>query len=292
MTSRFFAAAFALAFALAASTAGAQDAASLLARHVALQGRLAANQFGRPLVLESNETSGELKGDVYTVVEHPYSTVQAALQSRAHWCDILILHLNVKRCRVGSAADKGIMLSVGRKFDQPLEDVYGIDFAWKTVAATADYLNVQLSADEGPLSTKNYRIRIEAVPLDASRSFIHMAYSYGYGFSAKLAMQSYLATLGRDKVGFTIIGKKGDGKPEYLGGTLGLLERNTMRYYLAIDAYLAAYALPAGEQVERRIKEWYASTERYAVQLHEMERNEYLDMKRKEIARQGAQPPT
>ena len=292
MTSRFLAAAFALAFAFFASTATAQDAASLLARHASLQGRLATNQFGRPLVLESNEASGELKGDVYTVVDHPYATVQAALQSRAHWCDILILHLNVKRCRVGSTADKGLMLSVGRKFDQPVEDTYSIDFAWKTVAATADYLNVQLSADEGPLSTKNYRIRIEAIPLDASHSFIHMAYSYGYGFSAKLAMQSYLATIGRDKVGFTITGKKGDGKPEYLGGTLGLLERNTMRYYLAIDAYLAAYALPAGEQVERRMKEWYGSTERYATQLHEMERNEYLEMKRKEIARQGAQAPT
>ena len=69
----------------------------------------------------------------------------------------------------------------------------------------------------------------------------------------------------------------------------GLLERNTMRSYLAIDAYLDTASLPAGEQVERRIRAWSASTARYARQLHEMDANDYLEMKRKEI-RLGRQP--
>jgi hypothetical protein len=211
--------------------------------------------------------------------------VQQALQSAEHWCDILILHLNVKRCRAGSGTAKTINLSVGRKFDQPIEDAYALNFAYRVVAATPDYLQVQLSADEGPLSTKNYRIQVEAVPVDAKRSVIHMSYAYGYGFAAKVAMQTYLSTIGSAKVGFTILERK-DGKPVYQAGVLGLLERNTMRYYLAIDAYLSAYSLPAGEQFEKRIREWYASTERYAQQLHEMEQNEYLDMKRKEMRRQ------
>ena len=99
-------------------------------------------------------------------------------------------------------------------------------------------------------------------------------------------MQTYLSTVGSQKVGFTVLERKPDGKPVYQAGVLGLLERNTMRYYLAIDAYLAAYALPAAEQPERRIREWYASTERYAEQLREMEKNEYLEMKRKEMRRQ------
>ena len=135
------------------------------------------------------------------------------------------------------------------------------------------------------MSTKNYRIQVEAVPVDAQRSVIHMSYAYGYGFTAKVAMQTYLATIGSAKVGFTILDRK-DGKPVYQAGVLGLLERNTMRYYLAIDAYLSAYSLPAADQFEKRIREWYASTERYAPQLHEMDQNEYLDMKRKEMRRQ------
>jgi hypothetical protein len=263
----------------------AQDASALRAKHATLQEKYASNQFGRPLVLESTQTSGDLRGDVYAVVDHPFATVQQALQSIDHWCDILILHLNVKRCRANSAT-KLLSVNVGRKFDQPIEDAYELDFTWRVAAVSADYLNVQLSADDGPLSTKNYRIQVEAIPIDAKRSVIHMSYAYGYGFAARMAMQTYLVTLGRNKVGFSITGRDAEGKPVHIGGVLGLRERNTMRYYLAIDAYLSAYALPPGEQFEKRIRDWYASTERYAPQLHEMDQAEYLEMKRKEMRRQ------
>lgn len=280
------AACLALAVALVPAVASAQDAATLRARHSAMHDKFASNQFGRPLVLESTQTSGDLKGDVYAIVEHPFAMVQQALQAPEHWCDILILHLNVKRCRAGGGTPKMLNLNVGRKFDQPIEDAYQLNFSYSVVAATPEYLQVQLSADEGPLSTKNYRIQVEVVPIDAKRSVIHMSYAYGYGFAARVAMQTYLSTLGSQKVGFTVLERKPDGKPVYQSGVLGLLERNTMRYYLAIDAYLSAYALPAADQAEKRIREWYASTERYAEQLHEMEQNEYLEMKRKEMRRQ------
>jgi hypothetical protein len=287
LPSRFLRASFLfLAVALAPALAAAQDAAALRARYVAMQDKFANNQFGRPLVLESVESSGDLKGDVYAVVDHPFAMVQQALQSPEHWCDILILHLNVKRCKAGGGTPKVLNLSVGRKFDQPIEDAYQLDFKFRVVAVNADYLQVQLSADEGPLSTKNYRIQVEAVPIDAKRSVIHMSYAYGYGFAARVAMQTYLATIGSQKVGFTVLERKADGKPVFQSGVLGLLERNTMRYYLAIEAYLQAYSLPASEQPERRIRAWYASTERYAEQLHEMDQAEYLEMKRKEMRRQ------
>ncbi len=263
----------------------AQEAATLRAKHATLQEKYANNQFGRPLVLESTQTSGDLRGDVYTVVDHPFATVQQALQSIDHWCDILILHLNVKRCRA-NATTKVLSLNVGRKFDQPIEDAYELEFVWHVAATAADYLNVQLSAEDGPLSTKNYRIQVEAIPVDAKKSVIHMSYAYGYGFAAWMAMQTYLMTLGRNKVGFSITGRNAEGQPVHIGGVLGLLERNTMRYYLAIDAYLSAYALPPGEQFEKRIRDWYASTERYAPQLHEMDQADYLEMKRKEMRRQ------
>ena len=275
-----------LAAALAFPTGAiAQDASTLRSKHATLQDKYANNQFGRPLVLESTQTAGDLRGDVYTIVDHPFATVEQALQSIDHWCDILILHLNVKRCRANGVT-KLLSLNVGRKFDQPIEDAYELEFAWRVAAATPDYLNVQLSAEEGPLSTKNYRIQVEAIPVDAKKSVIHMSYAYGYGFAARVAMQTYLMTIGSQKVGFSITGRNAEGQPVHIGGVLGLLERNTMRYYLAIDAYLSAYTLPPGEQFEKRIHDWYASTERYATQLHEMDQADYLEMKRKEMRRQ------
>ena len=273
-----------LVFAFAAP-ALAQDVGTLRNKSATLQDKFANNQFGRPLVLESTQTSGDLRGDVYTIVDHPFGTVKQALQANEHWCDILILHLNVKRCRPG-ADGKSIGLNVGRKFDQPLEDAYLLEFDWRLSAATADYFAVHLTAEEGPFSTKNYRIQVEAMPLDPKRTVIHMSYAYAYGMAARMAIQTYLVTIGRNKVGFSITGRNAEGKPTYVAGVLGLLERNTMRYYLAIDAYLVAYSLPPAEQFEKRIQEWYASTERYAPQLHEMEQSDYLEMKRKEMRRQ------
>ena len=279
--------ALALAFAALPVATRAQDAATLKAKYDAVQDKLANNQFGRPLYLESAQTSGDLKGDIYSLVEHPFAMVGQALQPVDHWCDIFILHLNVKGCTsTGSGAKGHLSLAVGRKFDQPVDEAYKLEFDYRTIAATPDYLQVQLSAEEGPLSTRNYRIQLEAVPLDAKRTFIHMSYAYGYGFAARMAMNAYLGTIGSAKVGFSFTEKKPDGSPAYIGGVLGLVERNTMRYYLAIDAYLGAYQLPPAEQTEKRLLAWYNATERYATQLHEMDRTEYLEMKRNEIRRQ------
>ena len=278
-----------LTLGLGTAPAQAQDAAALRAKHEALRDQLASNQFQRPLYLESTQSATELRGDVYAVVEQPYSVVGPALQGMDHWCELLILHLNVKHCAyTGKPPAEVLSLSVGRKFDQPLEDAHRVDFSYSMPAAGADYIRVQMAAETGPLSTRNYRLALEAVPLDAKSSFIHMSYAYAYGAAARMAMQVYLATAGRSKVGFSIVGKGEDGKPIYIDGVRGVVERNTMRYYLAIEAYLGAVTAPPAERLERRLRDWFNATERHALQLHEIERDDYLAMKRREVQRQQA----
>ena len=46
-------------------------------------------------------------------------------------------------------------------------------------------------------------------------------------------------------------------------------------------------AVPGGQQVEKRLRDWFTATQRYALQLHEMSETEYLEMKRKEVARRA-----
>ena len=267
----------------------AQDAASLRARFGTLTQELSNNQFQRPLYLESSESPNDLKGEIYATIEQPFSAVGPALQGVGHWCEILILHLNVKDCQASGAGPADTLsVVIGKKYDQALEDAYRVDFTYKVGAATADYLRVQLNAEAGPVGTKNYRIIFEAVPVDAKRTFVHMSYAYGYGMAARVAMQAYLATVGRSKVGFSVVGQKADGKPVYIGNVRGVVERNTMRYFLAIESYLGALSAPPAQRVEQRLRDWYAAIERYPVQLHEMERNEYIDMKRRELKRQQA----
>ncbi|HEX5611218.1 MAG TPA: hypothetical protein VFX67_01090, partial [Burkholderiales bacterium] len=75
-----------------------------------------------------------------------------------------------------------------------------------------------------------------------------------------------------------------------IGGMRGVIERNSMRYYLAIEAFLGALSEPPPEQLEKRLRDWFAATERYRRQLHEIEQAEYLELKRKEHLRQQAGP--
>ena len=62
-----------------------------------------------------------------------------------------------------------------------------------------------------------------------------------------------------------------------------MVERNTMRYYLAIDTYLGSLNDPPG----KRLQNWFAATERYPRQLHGISRNAYLNMKQTELRRMG-----
>lgn len=273
---------------VAAPAAGAQEAAALQARHAALRESLARNPFGRPLHLESSEKGGNLKGEIYARVEQPFAVVGPALRGTDRWCDILILHPNVKGCRAAGPRGKTLSLRVGRKFDQPLADAYGFDFTYEVAASTPDYLRVVLRAAEGPLGTSRYRIVLEVAQLDDGRSFLHLTYAYTHGLASRWATRLYLATAGRSKIGFSIVGRTAEGKPVYIGSTRGVVERNAMRCYLAIEAYLGALTLSAPEQVEKRLRDWHAGVEQYAAQLHELGLDEYLAMKRVEIRRQQA----
>jgi len=256
---------------------------ALRQRYAAIAPQLAASPYGRPLKIESVQDEGDLQGDVQAVVEHPFATLDRELRSAARWCDILILHLNTKQC---VSSDTQLAVAVGRKYDQPLADAYHLNFDYRVAASAPDFLKVVLNAKDGPFGTHDYRIVVEATPLDPRHAFLHMSYAYGYGFAARMALQGYLATIGRDKVGFTVVGRQRDGQPVYVDNVRGVVERNAMRYYLAIDAYLASLAAPPGEQQERRLLAWFNATERYRRQLHEMEQADYVAMKRSELERQ------
>lgn len=275
-----------------AAAAGLQVAgpSGLRAMHTTLGPVLANNQFKGPLYLDSKESSASLQGDVYAMVNYPFATVSAALDDAGHWCDVLILHLNVKYCRRKNE-DSGIQLDlrIGRKHDQPVASATRVAFDWHAVAASPEYMHIEMEAPDGPFDTRNYRILLEAVSIEGGRTFIHMGYSFNHGAAGRLAMRIYLSTIGRDKVGFTTTRPPQPGEaPDYIGGLRGLVERNTMRYYLAIDAYLGALSAPPAEQLEKRFQGWFAATEKYSRQLHELDREDYLSMKRGEYRRQQA----
>jgi hypothetical protein len=266
----------------AAPAAGA--AATLRARHAALREQLEHSGFGARLYLESVERPHAPQGDIYAVVDYPIASVIGTVTSPARWCDALILHLNIKYCHaVAGGQGTALSVAIGRKYDQPLDEAFRVEFAFAVAATQPDYVAVSLEAGKGPLGTTNYRISLEAVALEPGRAFLHLRFSYQYGIEGRLAMDAYLATTGSGKVGFTTIDAR---DARLIGGLRGAVERNTMRYYLALDACLGALTAPEPQRLEQSLERWYDATERYPRQLHEVGRETYLAMKRREYARQ------
>jgi hypothetical protein len=281
-------AAGALLFGLAALNAFA-DAGAMRAKYTELREQLRDSPYHRPIHIDSAEGGDMLKGDIYAVLDHPYEDLSRSLQNPNDWCAILILPFNTKYCHpVRSGNGTKLMMRIGRKADQPVNDAYRVDFNLQPVAATPDYFESRLTSREGPVGTHDYRITLEAIPLDAHRTFMHLGYSYSYGGMGRFAMQAYLSTAGASKVGFTVVGRDANGQPQYIGGMRGAIERNVMRYYLAIDAHLASLSAPPDQQLDKRVQTWFDSTERYARQLHEMDRSQYIAMKKGEYERQQA----
>ena len=247
------------------------DAGSLHGKYNDLREELRSNSYGRQMHIDSSQTSNSLQGDIYAVLDHPYDQVKQAMTDPSAWCDIMLLPFNTKACR---ASGNRLSVRIGRKYNQPVADAYPIDFSFNNVSAGADFLETRLNAGQGPFGTRDYHIDVEAIPLDSGRTFMHMSYAYGFGGAGRFAMQAYLATAGASKVGFTT------------DGVRGAVERNAMRYYLAIDAYLDSLSAPAEQRVDKRIQAWFNATERYPRQLREMDRSTYVAMKRQEYQRQ------
>ena len=258
------------------------DAAALRAKYEAIHASLASSPFRQPLLLQAAPGDDALKGEIFAVIDQPFSVTGATLQDKARWCDVLILHLNVKQCRVrGGNGVETMEVVVGRKFEQPASAGRTVDFGFRVLSAGPDYVRVWMAAEDAASDARD-EVMLEAAPLDDKRSFLRVTYAYVFSMMERMGMRAYLSTLGRDKVGFTTTCTRADGKPAYVRGVRGMVERNVMRYYLAIVTYVESLTVPLAERQEKRLRDWFAATERHALQLHEMGREEYLAMKRNE----------
>lgn len=276
----------------------ADDATVLREKFQSLSEQLKHNQFQRDLYLSSVESSSRIKGDIYAVLNYPFATVNSSLNDPKNgpskWCDVLILHVNTKYCRASNEGSGPILnMYVGKKTEQELVAAYHLVFMYHGAITTKDYFQIDLDADRGPLGTKDYQIMLEAVAINDKQTFIHLTYGYGYGLAGRLAMKTYLSTIGSGKVGFSKIeandtskSQVPDSAEQHVDGVRGLVERNTMRYYLAIDSYLSALSVKPENQFDQRLTSWFHATELYPIQLHELNRQAYVEMKHKEYLRQ------
>lgn len=96
-------------------------AAALQNRYAALAEQLEQSPIQQGIYLESAESSHTLRGDIYAVVDYPFSAISHTLTSPDSWCEALILHINVKYCQAAVRDERAVLsVAIGKKIDQPL----------------------------------------------------------------------------------------------------------------------------------------------------------------------------
>ena len=273
---------------LGAQALAQEDSAQALAdRYQALRTELASNALGLPLRIESLEQEDLVQGQVYAFLEQPFDALQSRITAPQQWCGLALLHMNISACTSAQppAQDWITFYSAGKSYATP-ERSYPLRFHFQTLQASADHVQLLLQAESGPFGTSDYRITVAAIPVPQG-SFLRMTYAFRSSGLSRMATQAYLSTLGRDKVGFTVLGRLPDGSPDYIRGMRAVIERNVVRYYFALQAYMESQDVAPAQQFAHASERWFALAERYPLQLHDLERAQYLDIKQREHAEQA-----
>lgn len=238
--------------------------------------------FGFPLEVRSEERGELMIAEALGIMDHPLQAFREAVTEPAPWCDFIPLNLNIKACTIQwDGKEPFLTLYIGGKGYLAPESASQQPYRFVVRARQAEYVSVSLSALQGLMGTRAHQLEFEAASV-AGKTVVALRSSYEQSAASKLATAIYLATMGRDKIGFSRERLGPDGQASFVRGAQGMIERNLMRYYLILKAYLDAQRLPPARRFEALISDAYDLMERYPAQLHEMERAEYLDVKRRE----------
>lgn len=240
------------------------------------------NPFGVPLRIQSEERSDRVTVEMHGIIEYPFDAVKAALSTPATLCEFIPLNVTVKACtHQQQAQDVLLTLFFGWKHYQEPRDASSQPYRYALQAGEPGAVSVVLGALKGLFGTAAHRMELDAAGVEG-RTVLVLRSFYVQTAASKMATTIYLATLGRDKVGFSREDAGPGLRPGYVKGLRGMVERGVMRYYLALEAFLGTEMVPAARRLEARINAAYDLMERYPLQLHDLERAEFLDAKQRE----------
>jgi len=271
---------FGLALACLLLVPSAWAEGALLERYRMIRDGSADTLPGTTITLSSSVHAELPSAEVSSILSYPFDTVAAALARAENWCRFMPLHFNIKACTFETKEGEELLtLYSGRKSYQSPEESYEMVYRLETLRRDERQLSLRLHAGHGPANTRDYLIELDALQVEEG-TLLHIHSSYRPSLLSAVLARGYLATLGRDKVGFSRIGQTGD--PQFVQGERGVIERNVMRYHLAVDAFLSTRTLPESSRHEATLKHWFRQNDGYPQQLHEMDEAEYLAIKRGE----------
>ena len=220
----------------------------------------------------------ELDGDLARVavsarIPVAFTELQTFYRNDDAWCQGFFANVYVKACY-----KNGKLLRIfydNNDEYQDLGDAFQFDYQVVEQTLNNQHLYISLRADSGPLGSEDYRLSIEAEAQSDSHTVLRLVYQSRYGFIARSALFVYLKTLGRDKIGFSR-----DQQAQPVAGVRGILERNAMRYLLALCAYFSNQN--AVKPLANTLKNWHDYATVFSQELQEIDWSDYQKLKLRE----------
>lgn len=187
----------------------------------------AASELTPGLSVYSQESAGQLTGGIEATIGYPFHMVRDALARPQTWCEIALLHLNNKSCRVfQDGAQLRIVVGMGRLLDEAANE--SLVLHWDPAVLEDVKADLRLVGSKGPLGTTDNLIEVHLTRRPNGQTLLNLAYSCRFGGAVRLAAQAYLGTVARDRVGFTTV-TTSDGSAHLVRGLRGAIERSVMR---------------------------------------------------------------
>ena len=246
------------------------------------------NKIADNLAIQSSYIDDRLTADVYSLIEYPVKKITKLFTDKSNICEFMLLNLNIKTCLNQNRDHQSrLIIYAGRKFYQHPGDAEKLAYLIIDKTVHGKYVDLLLTSKDGPYNTSDYLIHIRAIAYKA-KTILHIRSAYTTSVMSRLGSSVYLATLGRGKIGFSIKGYSDTHEPVYVDGEDGVIERNAMRYYLAILAMLTPVEKSEKSQFIKRAEYWFDQTQKYKKQLYELSKNEYIAAKQQEYENQIA----
>jgi len=258
------------------------DLPRLSGRYPELQEAARRGPFGLPLQVRSEERETLVSAEIHGIIDYPFRALAETFTDPGGWCDFLVLNPNIKTCTFRREAQETLLtLYIGSKSYRAPESATEQVYRFLVRARQPEYVAISLTAPRGLLGTTAHRFEFEAGSV-AGKTVVALSSSFEPSMLSKLLTGIYLSTLGRNRIGFSREATEAGVPAGYVRGVKGMIERNVMRYYLALKAFLDTLDQPADRQFEARASLAYDLMDLYPAQLRQMKKAEYLDIKSRE----------
>lgn len=230
-----------------------------------------------PLLVESKMNDGQVSGSVYALLNYPAHRIKEKLLQRETWCFIVHMHPNIKACLRDQSGNRIRVYFGSKKSNRTIQSQ---GFVFQSGPQQNHYYGMALTANKGPYQTRQYYIVLEAVTYQKKSTILRLAYGYEYGRQARLMQHLYFSTIARKKEGFSLYKDK-KGRTVPVRGLQAAVERNSMRYFLAVRAFFETDA-----KNQSAYDYWFDLTSHYP-QLYELSKEQYLSNKDRERRHQS-----